>query len=275
MAEEELIPVRSYEVFGSSETPIYGQSPGDPTTRHADLIGTAAATSTDDGQSLTYEYPVYTAFGELAGGNPGDGRYGYAGEWGYETGLLVLAGASGTAPITLQHLGARWYDPGLGRFIQRDPIGIQGGLNVFLYCGAEPSAVIDPTGSIPEVIKDIIWPGGPWWKFWPSFRDGGLRYGPVLDKASGQTVTRAAAFGTRGGWPLKAIHVTGRAAAIGTVGALCVVAAGVGYGVGWGFNEYTRAKYGISFSEALGNFLYPPITYIPPGDNLPDYIPVW
>jgi len=146
VAEEELIPVRSYEVFGSSETPIYGQSPGDPTTRHADLIGTAAATSTDDGQSLTYEYPVYTAFGELAGGNPGDGRYGYAGEWGYETGLLVLAGASGTAPITLQHLGARWYDPALGRFIQRDPIGIAGGRNVYEYVRSSPTEGVDPYG---------------------------------------------------------------------------------------------------------------------------------
>jgi len=49
-------------------------------------------------------------------------------------------------PIALQHVGARWYDPGLGRFVQRDPIGIEGGLNVYAYTANNPVVSVDPEG---------------------------------------------------------------------------------------------------------------------------------
>jgi RHS repeat-associated protein len=104
----------------------------------------------------------YSAFGEIltAGGSPGGSapagfpRYQYAGAYGYETGgfaddahLLSLAGTNPhLPPITLQHVGARWYDPALGRFVQRDPIGILGGLNTYAYVFACPGNVVDPSG---------------------------------------------------------------------------------------------------------------------------------
>ncbi|MBD3284631.1 hypothetical protein GF395_04295 [Candidatus Uhrbacteria bacterium] len=108
----------------------------------------------------------YTAFGEtvLSDGQGGEdvggplpagvGRYGYAGGWGYETGgfdpaagLLVLQGPNtDLPPVVLQHVGARWYDAGVGRFVQRDPIGVEGGLNVYVYCGNDPLGFIDPSG---------------------------------------------------------------------------------------------------------------------------------
>jgi len=50
-------------------------------------------------------------------------------------------------PITLMHVGYRWYDPALGRFIQRDPMGLAAGLNVYAYCEADPVAGIDPDGT--------------------------------------------------------------------------------------------------------------------------------
>ena len=38
---------------------------------------------------------------------------------GYESGLLVLAGSNPRlSPVTLQHLGHRWYQPDTGRFVQ-------------------------------------------------------------------------------------------------------------------------------------------------------------
>ena len=49
-------------------------------------------------------------------------------------------------PITLQHVGARWYDPDIGRFVQRDPIGIAGGLSVYAYVLNRPTIGVDPTG---------------------------------------------------------------------------------------------------------------------------------
>ena len=105
------------------------------------------------GSSPTFVH--YSAFGEVldASGQPGGSapagfpRYQYAGGFGYESDLLVLGGANpNLTPITLQHLGWRWYDPATGRFVQRDPIGLTGGVNTFEYVFGRPTALVDPTG---------------------------------------------------------------------------------------------------------------------------------
>ena len=47
----------------------------------------------------------------------------------------------------LQYMGYRWYDPGLGKFISRDPIGFAGGdLNLYRYAENNPTNRIDPLG---------------------------------------------------------------------------------------------------------------------------------
>ena len=45
--------------------------------------------------------------------------------------------------------GFRWYDPEVGRFTQRDPIGVGGGLNVYAYCAGNPVNFVDPWGLDP------------------------------------------------------------------------------------------------------------------------------
>lgn len=43
----------------------------------------------------------------------------------------------------------RDYDPGLGKYIEADPIGLAGGLNLFVYARNNPLAVVDLTGLEP------------------------------------------------------------------------------------------------------------------------------
>ncbi|MCG3128953.1 MAG: hypothetical protein CHACPFDD_03849 [Phycisphaerae bacterium] len=151
---------------------------------HGDLIRSTVATTDADGQNGAYAGPpvtvAYTAFGEIVtrdgSGNvtigsaapSGFPRYQYAGGFGYESGsadasdaggLLTLNGAEGTSPIRLMHVGERWYEPDVGRFVMRDPIGIVGGPNAYAYAGGSPLTVVDPQGLLPGFIPP--WCYGP------------------------------------------------------------------------------------------------------------------
>ena len=113
---------------------------------HGDLIRSTMLTTDQGGTAVSAV--SYTAFGEPIGDASAWGtRYQYAGGWGYESGLLTLAGANpGLAPVALLHVGARWYQPSIGRFLQRDPLGLGAGLNVYTYTSNDPLASVDPSG---------------------------------------------------------------------------------------------------------------------------------
>ena len=100
---------------------------------HTDHIGTTRLLS--DNEGLSKDESLYTAFGSLVSGT--NHRYGYAGKHGYQS----------HADTPFLHVGARYYDPDTGRFLQRDPIGIMGGVNVYEYCSSNPVASIDPSGT--------------------------------------------------------------------------------------------------------------------------------
>jgi RHS repeat-associated protein len=54
--------------------------------------------------------------------------------------------------IGLYYYRARWYDPVLRRFISKDPIGLEGGINPYAYVGNDPVNATDPSGL--QAVRD-------------------------------------------------------------------------------------------------------------------------
>ncbi len=84
----------------------------------------------------------YGPWGEvLEDTNPGFQPFGYAGGlYDPDTGLV--------------RFGARDYDPSIGRWTCKDPIGLRSGPNVYAYCGNDPVNFVDRSGLYAEVTVE-------------------------------------------------------------------------------------------------------------------------
>ena len=63
------------------------------------------------------------------------------------------------------YFGYRYYDPRLGRWLSRDPMGEAGGFNLYAYCGNDPVNRHDPLGLADE---KSLW-GDSWGLYEPSW----------------------------------------------------------------------------------------------------------
>ena len=108
----------------------------DSTTRyyHGDMLGSARLLT--DGTGATKGSRSFKAFGEtrISTGEITDAVY--VGTLGVET-----------DPTGLLFMRNRYYDAGIGRFMQMDPIGLEGGtINFYEYCNNDACNAIDVTG---------------------------------------------------------------------------------------------------------------------------------
>jgi len=96
----------------------------DKSLSHPDGVGSTRITT--NGSEAIESAMIYDAFGNLLWCQSLDGNptFGYAGQFRYYTDQTGL-----------QYLKARHYDPAVGRFVSRDPIGYKGGLNLYGYVG--------------------------------------------------------------------------------------------------------------------------------------------
>ena len=87
-------------------------------------------------------------------------RYGMFGEVTQTVGTLAsdfqYAGFYFHAPSGLNLTTYRAYNPTLGRWINRDPIGEHGGTNLYAYCNDDPINDSDPDGTLGEGLGGII-----------------------------------------------------------------------------------------------------------------------
>jgi RHS repeat-associated protein len=113
---------------------------------HYDGLGSTIAISDSSGQvANTY---VYSPEGLVGAQETINNPFTYVGRFG------VMAEGNG-----LYYMRARYYDPEVGRFINKDPIGYLGGVNLFGYSANNPINFIDPWG----LVKATFNAGGHIW----------------------------------------------------------------------------------------------------------------
>lgn len=124
-----------------------------------DHLGTPRAVARPDTNAIVWRWNLSTtAFGDHAPlGNPDGDAHTY-------TLNLRYPGQYFDAESGLHYNYFRDYEPGTGRYVQSDPIGLSGGVSTYAYAGGNPANNFDPTGQycVSHLGSTLChYPGGP------------------------------------------------------------------------------------------------------------------
>ena len=148
-------------VIASTTVPVSSAVAGSTLYYHQDGLGTVTELTDTNGSVAK----AYDAYGNLLE-SPGtvEQPYTYTGrELDQETGLYYYR--------------ARYYDPTTGKFLQQDPIGLRGGVNLYRYVRNNPSNYVDPTGRVLGLAVFI-----------PALVEGGIQAGIAVTGVIGGSV---------------------------------------------------------------------------------------
>ena len=108
-------------------------------TRHRQTNGTVPA--------VTYAYDSW--------GNP----LSVSGDESFASLRFTWQGREYSRATALYNFRARWYDPAAGRWLSKDPIGLEGGLNLYEAFGSNPVCFRDPEGEFALAIPFLSFGG--------------------------------------------------------------------------------------------------------------------
>jgi RHS repeat-associated protein len=126
------LPLAQYTQGPKIDDPIIRATATAAQYYHQDGLGSVVGVSNNLG--TTDATQRFDAWGNKLASTGTTPHYGYTGREPDETGLIFYR--------------ARYLDPIVGRFTQRDPIGLRGGLNRYGYVGGNPVNATDPMGQI-------------------------------------------------------------------------------------------------------------------------------
>ena len=106
---------------------------------HDDGVGTITSLANTVG-SLAETY-TFDSFGKQTASS------------GSLTNPFQYTGREFDSETSLYYYRARYYDPGIGRFISEDPTGVEGGMNLFAYTDNNPVKWADPFGLAPKLPR--------------------------------------------------------------------------------------------------------------------------
>ncbi|MGB5101698.1 MAG: RHS repeat-associated core domain-containing protein, partial [Steroidobacteraceae bacterium] len=138
-------PIKEYAYLSGKLVAMYTASGAVTTSYHVDPAGSPVAATNQTGAVLWREN--YRPYGERLAVQDGG------------TNTLWFAGKVQDVTTGLSYFGARFYDPGIGRFMAVDPAEFNGdnlhSFNRYAYANNNPYKFVDPDGRLADIILDF------------------------------------------------------------------------------------------------------------------------